>query len=266
MFTPKLYIGIGEHNHFFTLRESYLHYMNRGGYTENEVRYQHLFNLSQNAEEALAKARDYALQVGMTLVSDAETLESEMRDIKRATEEQLAAREAYRLQQEAEAAERKKAYEAEKISKANNGIMPFGKYKDLTFSELSEYFEGCQYLIWIANSDIEDPVFDALRSKIKEVYPDAFLPKADRKKTYGKVGERIELNVTVVKSASFVGEWGTVYILSMVSDDGTMFVSKGKFYSHVGSNFRIKATIKAHSEYNGQMQTVIQRVKAVEAK
>jgi len=74
MFKPSLFIDIGADNHFYTLRETYLHttYVRPGemgnaivngvyqGTIAEEVRSFHHFNLSQNPEDAIAKAKSFA--------------------------------------------------------------------------------------------------------------------------------------------------------------------------------------------------------------
>lgn len=264
MFVPKLYIGIGQFNHFFTLRETYLHHSTRDGVPFSEVRASHLFNLSQDADAALAKAQDYADKTGLRLMATKETMEKEMQDIKRATQQELEERAAREAQMMAEAEERRKNHEIEQLQKATNGVIPFGKFKDCSISELTQDKDGFTYLIWIANSDIDSPVFNALRNSIKEIYPKAFLPKADPTKTYGEIGQKVELNVTVIKEAYYRSNWGIVFIITMVAEDGSVLVSKGKNFAGVGARVRIKGSIKDHSEYKGQIQTIIQRVKVIE--
>lgn len=264
MFVPKLYIGIGEFNHFFTLRESYQHHFVRDGINRVEVRAAHLFNLSQNADVALEKAKEYAEKVGLQLVASKESLEHEMREIKRASQQELEERAAREAQMIAEAEERRKAHEALQLQKAMAGIIPFGRHKDRSISELRDEEEGFGYLIWIANSDIENPLFNALRAKILEIVPKAFLPKPDPVKKFGEAGQKVELNVAVVKEAYFRGNWGLVFIISMVAEDGSMLISKGAKFAGVGARLRIKGSIKGHAEYNGQMQSIIQRVKVLE--
>jgi len=65
---PTLHIFIGVHNHFFTLRESYLHTTYFSGKPVYEVRYNHLKNLSQNWEEAITKAKESSRALGIPLI------------------------------------------------------------------------------------------------------------------------------------------------------------------------------------------------------
>lgn len=85
---PTLHIFIGEHNHYFTLRESYLHTMYFKGKPEYEVRYAHIKNLSQNWNEALEKAKEASKAMGIRLVArESET--EQLAEIKRRTAEEI---------------------------------------------------------------------------------------------------------------------------------------------------------------------------------
>lgn len=88
--TPKLHIFVGRDNHFFTLRQSYLHVIYIGRVNPKpiyEVRYSHIKNLSQNYQEAVEKAQEASKQLGLELVvrgSETEQLD----EIKRVTAEE----------------------------------------------------------------------------------------------------------------------------------------------------------------------------------
>lgn len=101
----------------------------------------------------------------------------------------------------------------------------------------------------------------------------------------GQVGDKIDKVVTLVFIAdydvpSFRG-YGmtTMSVYGFVDDDGNMLVWKTggclyiehevkgfieNEYAHKGDRIHIKATIKDHSEYDGQKQTVLSRVKLIE--
>lgn len=104
MFTPTLHIFIGQDHHFFTLRESYLHEQwyntSAGPKCNREVRYSHLFNLSQDYQEALAKAKEASKNFGLQLVAS-EDREEQLREIHRRTQEEIEQeRERLRVQNE----------------------------------------------------------------------------------------------------------------------------------------------------------------------
>ena len=257
-FVPNLFIGIGERNHYFTLRENYLHVQYIAGVRHAEVRSFHHFNLSQDADEALSKAKEYAEKMAIPLYASKEKLEQELKEIRRASAEEIARREEWIRQQQAD-------YEAKLLERAEaqrenvrNGVMPFGKHRGEPLESMD-----AGYLSWILNNGIEDPIWVELREWIRAHKPDAVLPVADPDKHVGEAGQRIELNVVVVKRAYYSSQYGVVYVVSMVDESGAMVVSKGRFQAEVGERLKIKGSIKDHARYNGQMQSIIQRVKVV---
>lgn len=86
----------------------------------------------------------------------------------------------------------------------------------------------------------------------------------------GEIGKRIEAEVTVERvhtfsRPSFNAHWvqETVYIVTMRDAYGNAVVSKSTAFSaEPGEVLVIRATVKDHSEYNGEKQTVVNRVKA----
>lgn len=83
----------------------------------------------------------------------------------------------------------------------------------------------------------------------------------------GTVGERLTLNLTVSNVYKFVGQaygrpWmtETTFINKMVDSEGNVFVWKTTSGSLTG-NVTLKATVKEHTEYNGEKQTILTRCK-----
>lgn len=104
MFIPKLFIFVGEFNHFFTLRVSYQYEYFVRGRRYVETRYSHIKNLSQNWDEAVEKAREAEKQLGIQLVVH-ENREKQLDEIKRLSHEEKenqrrAAEEEHRIAQE----------------------------------------------------------------------------------------------------------------------------------------------------------------------
>lgn len=252
-----LAIGIGLNNHYYTLREVWYDDWN----VEPQWRGNHIMNLSQNVDEAIEKAKYQSKLMAMELRASKEELEQEMFKIHRANAEELERREqekeAKRLQREEQQAE----YVRGMIRKIDADMMPFGQYAD-------QYFEDVpfSYIQWILKSQYDDDVWYYLRHYLNLRHPEFILPVADPVAVIGNAGDKVELDVVVVKRAYFDGQWGRVYIVSMVSNKGVMLVSKGAFCADVGRRIKIKGSIKGHAEYNGQMQSIIQRVKIVEPK
>lgn len=108
MFTPNLFISIGKDSHFFTLRETYLHeqWYNtpNGPKCNREARSFHHFNLSQDYQEALAKAKEASKNFGLQLIAS-EDREEQLREIHRRTQEEIEQeKERLRIQNEEEQA------------------------------------------------------------------------------------------------------------------------------------------------------------------
>ena len=83
----------------------------------------------------------------------------------------------------------------------------------------------------------------------------------------GTVGERLTVDVTVDRVASFsrpsfrTGREETVWIITMRDAEGNAIVSKSpSFHAEQGAKLTIAATVKEHADYRGEAQTVVQRV------
>lgn len=83
----------------------------------------------------------------------------------------------------------------------------------------------------------------------------------------GRAGERLTLAVTVERVASFERPafnalWTTeiVHVVTMRDRTGNAIVAKGRFSAEKGETLTIKATVKEHSTYKDERQTIVQRV------
>lgn len=124
----------------------------------------------------------------------------------------------------------------------------------------------------IAESKITENQASAVLASIEKI------EEAARKRAasgyVGKVGERIEVAVTVERVASwerpkFGASWLTEMfsIVTMRTAEGNAVISKSaSFWSEEGRQFTIRATVKELSEYKGEKQTVVARVQVKEAK
>lgn len=272
-FVPKLFIGIGATSAYYTLRETYLHQQwvgGRDGYMHSEVRSLHHYNLSQDADEAIAKATEAGREMGLPFEDTREDIASQMRDIKRATAEEMERRRAAEKAREEEWEAARALWNARRLEVINAGVVSFGKYDGEKIEDLPR-----GYLDWLVNKlpEFEEgSLLRALATVVRDNYASCLAPKADPNKLIGEVGERLMLNVDVVKVYKYerphaVAHWKTetVYIITMVTDDGACVVSKSaSFFARECDKLTLKATVKAHDEYKGQAQTVIQRIKVLE--
>jgi flavodoxin len=88
-------------------------------------------------------------------------------------------------------------------------------------------------------------------------------------KWIGKVGERLELELTVVRVASYetvpYGSYSrntvTRYVITMRDAQGNVVVWFADYGRTQGEQLKLRGTVKEHSQYEGEAQTIIQRVK-----
>lgn len=279
-FTPTLFISVGATGAMFTLRETFLQHISGGGDYGNAVvngvyqgstvvRSFHHCNLANTPDAAFQKAQEYSEQFGLKLVTTRERLAEELREIHRSSAEQMEARrvrmeEEARLQSEQEE-QRKVEFLAECREKLNEGIFPFGRFAGTKLAELPR-----DYAYWILGAEFEEdtPMFlvqDCLRSL--DLFP--ALPVADPISTVGQPKQRLTFNATVVKAIRFEregwnGGYEYCYVTTMVDDNkNCIVVFSPSFSAEIGDQLSFKATVKEHKSYNGQAQTVVQRLKVL---
>jgi hypothetical protein len=86
-------------------------------------------------------------------------------------------------------------------------------------------------------------------------------------KHFGEIGKRIELDLVVEFVKHFDSVFGMITLTTMKDVDGNVFVHKGSGMGlSKGDSVSIKATIKAHNDYNGIKQTQVSRPVVVEKK
>lgn len=79
-------------------------------------------------------------------------------------------------------------------------------------------------------------------------------------KHIGAVGDKIEIEVELVRRGSFDSDFGTTYVYTFKDSEGNVLVWKTKNFFEV-TTCTVKGTIKEHSEYKGVPQTVLTRCK-----
>lgn len=271
-FIPHLFIAVGEKGCFFTLRQTYLHTVCIQGETYSEVRDFHHFNLSQDPDEAIEKAREAAERLGLELRATREALVDALNDIQRATAAELARRERDREEREARWIAERVERDMQKRAMIVSGRFPFGDDEGKPFQEVSR-----GYLTWLMDKvgDFDEgSLMRFLAEQVTLQVPELALPKPDKDLALGEPKQRLTLNVEVIKRAYFnrdcfsgYGE-ETVWIITMIDKaTNACLVSKSvSFFATPGDELTIKGTVKEHSEYNGQAQTVLQRIKVIDEK
>lgn len=263
-YAPHMFISIGETSAFFTLRESYLHTYTVGGRVCTEVRSFHHQNLAQDIGEAIEKAIRLSAAHGLPLVgADREALQQQLRDIKRATADEIAERERRAAQWEAERAARAAEWHEEQLQMIRDGLSPLRASWGRKIESLER-----EFVTWLVDQRAEGrfeqgSIIEALADAIEKNYPALLLPKPDRDKHFGQVGQRVTIEGTVVRSIRLEGQFGVSYFVTIVAN-GICFISKGSFNAKAGDSIRVKGTIKKHDHYKGQAQTVVNRVQHVD--
>jgi hypothetical protein len=272
-YIPKLFIGIGETNAFFTLRESYQHFVPGPGDMGNavlngvyqgtiEIRSFHHFNLSQNADEAFAKAKDYADKVGLPLMGSVEELTEQMREIKRATAEEMAARVAADKARQAEWDAQRARWNEELIEVAKAGFCVIGKqyyHEPVAYEKVD-----VGYINWLMakrDSFEEGSLTRITADTLIANYPELKLPTGNGKHPPIEPGTRAEFEAKAVAVFSFDTEFGTCFVNKLIDKGGYLLVAMtGAFKAEVGETYKFKATVKELGEFNGEKQTKIQRI------
>jgi len=271
-FHPKMYIGIGLTRAYFTLRENYMHEWWVGGsdgYMAKEVRSFHHFNLSQDADEAYAKAAKAAKDAGLELHANPERMKEEMREIKRADATEMHDRRVQYAKEQNDWAAHRDWWLMLRLVENSTRVMGGGKHEGKTPAEINKFDRD--YLVWMANNTESAYADTALRALRVETFLEnnepALITIDDY---YGSIGKRVELpEMLVVTNFVTESEWGGFNVIKMVGPAGhrfTTFYSGYKFDPKVGETVNIKATIKKHDEYKGETSTIINRVAAVAAK
>lgn len=85
------------------------------------------------------------------------------------------------------------------------------------------------------------------------------------KQYIGNIGERLDIDIVSVECVtSFPTAYGLMRIYRFETSDGNVLIWKTtNFVENADKVKKIKATVKAHNEYNGEKQTELSRVKIV---
>lgn len=167
-------------------------------------------------------------------------------------------------------AEREAIWAAERAARAEEFKVQYAAL----IERAKPYMAGNRFIDDVMTSHLEgrfvsEKALEAVGRSIDEA-----VARAARKansKHVGVVGKRQAFGqVTVVRKASYERPcfqrqgYETVWVISMSDVDGnTLLVKSPSFYAEKGETFKIKATVKEHSEYDGERQTVVQRVAKV---
>lgn len=277
MFQPQYAIGIGEHNHFFTLRESHKVYVPAPGPMGNavingvyqgtvRVGWRHVKNLSQNPQEAIEKAHEAAKAAGIPLVTvTAAELGEQLDAIQRADAAEIARREQEARDDAAAMAERQKAMMLAGAIDVANGYLPEGMAN--AGKRIAEISFG--YAAWLLDKREEleglpRAVAEYVATNLRALHP---WPVEEEVAALGAPGQRLQrLLVQVQRTIPIDSAWGRNWLMIGVDEDGhrvKQFCSGAK-WAEPGDVCLIAATVKGEDDYRGERATMLQRVKVIE--
>lgn len=259
------FVSTGDKSAMYTLRIMYEAWSQWGGKPTKYLKDVYYVNLSTNSADANAKALLYCKELGIPLRGDASF---DLNEIKRRKAEELAAD-----REKAEAAQRQRDLEFEQqIAEARKvfenavleGVFQTGKYLGCLASDVAKV--DIQYIHWLA----EHPISEGIATKFDiniQIAKDYIAKHEVRKPDYvGVVGEEIELELTLVSGYVTHGAFPSI-IWTAQTDDGDIvkFFSVAKGFKELknGDRFKVKGTVKDHSEYRNQKSTLLNRPKLV---
>ena len=259
-FISHVYVGIGDHGHYFTLRRTYETVVGL-----RKVRSEHIQNLSQDPDEAIAMAAEYARKHGLVLKSTRADLPDDLKAIFKDKRERVAAARAAKDRKKAElAAAREAAYKArrsEQESKIRAGEIPFGKNEGKSVNEVPGFAR------WMVNreSEFEDgSILKFFCEVMKSNFPHLLVQEHEYTDTHikGAPGTRVAVDGRVDKVMHFHSDYGISHWV-FIKDDatGALVVCKGKWTTEEGKLVSIIGNIREKGEYKGTKQTILNRVK-----
>jgi hypothetical protein len=160
------------------------------------------------------------------------------------------------------AAERRAAYEAERAARAADFEIIHAdlikRARAVTDIEAKGGFIADVIMGGLSGRFISDKAIAAVTKAVAELERRA----AWNSQYLGTVGKRETFTAEVDRISYYEGGFGIVWIITMRDEAGNAIVSKSaSFYAERGERLTFKATIKEHSDFRGEKQTVVQRIK-----
>lgn len=161
--------------------------------------------------------------------------------------------------------EREALWAAERVARAETFKVEHADLVKRAEPFMENNFLGDVITRALAGGFISDRALAAAIKVVGELEAQA-VRRANSKHT-GEVGKRQKFTATVVRVSNYerprYASYGneTVWIISLADAEGNTLVSKSaSFYAEKGETLTFKATVKAHDEYRGERQTIIQRI------
>lgn len=294
-FTPTLLIDIGEHGHFYTLRETYLHKryvpgegpMGNAvlngvyqGHIEYETRTLHIKNLSQDPAEAYSKACAYASMVNLRLVTGEAELQGMLEEVKRRSAEEI--EESIRLGRLATMRRnlgysQDRDYQTMLKLQTNGGVhnFDFGKHAGEPILKVAEFDRGYLEYLLARQAEMDEDGLNRYDHSLLNAQMQHALEAVEEppeSQYFGALGKRTNGIVATIKDVKEIFghsysyyDSGVKSLYTLVTDAGEVLVlfTTSSLGSR-GEKIRFNAMIKKHDEYRGVRQTTIQRPTKVE--
>lgn len=234
------YISSGEQNKLYTLRR----FMNVNGHESDR----YVINLGANYEESVEKAKAYLGDMsGELVVGEEFGLEKITRD------------------------------GSAKIKGAADlvrGIMPWGKYQGQEIAEIAKTDSGLAYLHWMYTQSPEfvkkilEPYFqkyEQIQAEKQAKIDAERKAQAELSNHVGSVGDKIEVEVTVISKFNIDTIYGGSDIIIFKDGQGNQFKAyyTGSTVFERGDIVKLRGTVKGHGEYKDVKQTQLTRIKKV---
>jgi hypothetical protein len=160
------------------------------------------------------------------------------------------------------AAERRAAYEAERAARAaafaTTHAALIERARAVTDIEAKGGFIADVLAGGLAGRFVSDKAIAAVTNAVADLEKRATW----NSQHLGTVGKRETFTAEVDRTAYFESAYGLVWIITMRDESGNAIVCKSTaFYAERGTKLTFKATIKEHSDFRGEKQTVVQRIK-----
>lgn len=266
----EVYIGTGNLTGFYTLHKVVYSYAlpgKTGGffYVDDYIK-----NLSTDAKKADQMAKDYAKRTGCVMTSGADF------ELDEHTNNELLNKRVIAFIKE-------------------QNVFSFGKYRGRTFSDIAK--SDPQYIQWLkseeVNIKVKQPAFKLSILAIQQLCEEGVLSIPEKtvepviqgveknpSDHIGAIGDKVELELKIVMRKNVSTAFGGSTLLIMIDENDNVVKTftnaswldeeaedkDGTYFREAvikGDRIKIKGTISAHQEYNGEKSTLIKRPKLV---
>ena len=250
------YLGTGEKTMMYTLRVQWFEKVMFEGEHVTLERDSYIQNLSTNKHSAVQKAAEMGYTIELPLFDLEEIRRNDAEKIVRLREERELKEETERI-----------AKEDALISIIKLGKFPFGKFREQNFEEADT-----SYIIYWLKSDPQDSVTRSLVSMLRVKFKNLvkILDMKANGEYFGNPKTRYQnIKGTIIEKFSFMGFYGWNTVMKVISETGELLVYKGAGnlempngdYPEIGDIITFAGTVKEHSQWKDENQTMVQRVK-----